>query len=142
MIQTITLPPITITRPDSDRLQSLVEASVEAPRLAEVVEFLDEELARAEIVAPRAVAPVVATMNSRVEYEDVLTGHRRTVTLVYPPDADITAGRLSVLTPAGVALLGLSEGQEIAWQRSDGRGRRVRLLKVAFQPEAAGLYEI
>jgi regulator of nucleoside diphosphate kinase len=142
MIQTITVPPITITRRDSDRLQSLVEAAVEAPRPAEVIAFLDEELARAEIVAPQAVGPAVATMNSRVEYEDVSTGHRRTVTLVYPSDADIAAGRLSVLTPAGVALLGLSEGQEIAWQLSDGRGRRFRLLKVTFQPEAAGLYEL
>ena len=43
------------------------------------------------------------------------------MTLVYPPEADIDAGRISVPTPIGTALLGLAEGQSIDWTARDGR---------------------
>ncbi len=134
-------PAITVTRSDKERLEYVVEAFMGERRLAAIVDFLDQELARATVVAPEGIAPTVATMNSRVEYEDLTTGQRRAVTLVYPDQADMAAGRVSVLTPVGVALLGLSEGQEIGWQLPDGRRRRIRLLRVLFQPEAAGQYE-
>ena len=137
----MTAPKITITSHDSNRLLRLLEASMEEPRLRRVAEFLDEEMARAEIVAPEAVQPNVVTMNSRVEYEDLMTGQRRSVVLVYPEDADAESDRLSVLSPVGAALLGLSEGQEIAWQLADGQRRRLKILKVLFQPEAAGQYD-
>jgi regulator of nucleoside diphosphate kinase len=46
---------------------------------------------------------------------------RRLVTIVYPGDADESAGRISVLSPLGTALLGLSVGQAIDWDFPDGR---------------------
>ncbi len=137
----MTVPNITITSRDSNRLLRLVETSMEEPRLRRVAEFLDEELARAEVIPPEAVKPTLVTMNSRVEYEDLMTGQRRSIVLVYPEDADADAGRLSVLSPVGAALLGLSEGQEITWRLADGLPRRLKILKVHFQPEATGQYD-
>lgn len=142
MDRTPRMPEITVTTLDSDRLLHVVDATLDAPRLGEVGRFLDEELARAAVVAPEVIGPRVATMNSRVEYEDVTTGHRRAVSLVYPWDADPGLGRLSILSPVGVALLGLAEGQELAWQLADGRRRRTRVLRVLFQPEAAGRHDL
>lgn len=137
----MTVPNITITSRDSNRLLRLVETSMEEPRLRRVAEFLDEELARAEVIPPEAVKPTLVTMNSRVEYEDLMTGQRRSIVLVYPEDADADAGRLSVLSPVGAALLGLSEGQEITWRLADGLPRRLKILNVVFQPEATGQYD-
>lgn len=103
----------------------------------EAAEALDTELRRAQIVDARAVPADVVTMNSEVEYEDVRTGLRRTVRIVYPGSADASAGRISVLAPIGTALLGLRAGQSIAW-RTPGGVREVRVVRVPYQPEAAG----
>jgi len=56
------------------------------------------------------------------------------VTLVYPPR--FRAGRfaLSILTPLGAALIGLSESQSIEYQAADGEVRRVTVEKVLTQP--------
>jgi len=56
---------------------------------------------------------------------------------VYPKDANADRGWVSVLAPLGSALLGLRVGQEIDW-RMPGGVRRVRVLAVPYQPEAAG----
>ncbi|WP_325053327.1 GreA/GreB family elongation factor [Sinorhizobium meliloti] len=56
----------------------------------------------------------VVRMGSTVEYETD-TGGRRTVALVFPINADISEGKISILTPIGTALIGLSVGQSIMW---------------------------
>jgi regulator of nucleoside diphosphate kinase len=62
-------------------------------------------------------------------------GETRRVKLVFPGQADIAAGRISILTPIGAALIGLSEGQSIAWKTRDGRLRQLTIL--AVEGEAA-----
>jgi regulator of nucleoside diphosphate kinase len=57
-------------------------------------------------------------------------GQQRQVTLVYPGEADFARGRVSVLTPIGAALIGLSPGQSIAWTARDGRQHRLTVLSV------------
>jgi regulator of nucleoside diphosphate kinase len=93
------------------------------------------ELDRAIVASSAAVPADVATMNSRVRYTDEREGVTRSIRLVYPPDADAAQGRVSVLAPVGVALLGLSEGQSIEWGFPDGSRRRLTLLEVEQQPE-------
>jgi len=84
------------------------------------------------------VPPDVVTMNSRVVYRDEETGETREVTLSYPQDASLEQGRVSVLAPVGAALLGLSVGQEIDWQLPGGKTKRLHILSVTYQPQAAG----
>lgn len=134
-------PDIVVTDRDKERLAYVVEAWMDRPPFAEMADYLDEELARAEVVPSEAVEPTVATMNSHVEFEDAATGQRRCVTIAYPDQA-AGADRVSVLSPVGAALLGLSEGQEMDWRAADGRSRRLKLVKVHFQPEAAGQYDL
>jgi regulator of nucleoside diphosphate kinase len=97
---------------------------------------LESELERADIVDPREVPPDVVTMNSRVVFEDATTGNRTEVTIVFPQDADLERGRISVLAPVGTALLGLAEGDSIVWPFPDGSSRCLRVVQVTFQPEA------
>ena len=117
---------ITITDLDFERLGRLEGAADLAP-----------ELDRADIVPFHAVPPNVVTMYSRVVFEDETTGGSRVVTIVYPQEADPSAGKISVMAPVGSALLGLSVGQSIEWCFPDGRPRTLRVVELLYQPEAA-----
>jgi regulator of nucleoside diphosphate kinase len=119
---------ILISSEDAARLQDILSESSVAT--ASEAELLDDELARATIVPAESLPDGVVSMNSRVVFEDLDTGQRREIVLVYPREADISAGRVSVLTSLGSALLGLSVGQEITWPMPRGRQRRVRVLSV------------
>ena len=103
-------------------------------------ESLETELHRAIVVDPRAIPADVVTMNSQVVYEDCETSVQRTVTVVYPKDADAGSGRVSVLAPIGSALLGLRVGQAIEWPVPTGT-KRIRVVEIRYQPEASGDYE-
>lgn len=98
-------------------------------------EPLRRELGRARVVAREAVPADVATMNSLVRYADETNGVVRTVALVYPRAVPGGKAMVSVLTPLGSALLGLSVGQAIEWDFPDGSRRRLRLEAVLYQPE-------
>ena len=125
MAQAVNLPPIAVTTSDFDRLRLLSETSTHAAR------FLAREIDRARLIEPEAAGAELVTMGSRVRYRDDVTGQQRTVTLVYPDGADIEAGRLSVLTPIGAALIGLSVGQSIEWETPSGGVRSLTVVGVA-----------
>jgi regulator of nucleoside diphosphate kinase len=99
---------------------------------------LRRELERAIVVSSSAMPPDVATLDSRVRYTDETEGVTRTVSLVYPSQADAAKGKVSVLAPVGTALLGLSEGESIEWAFPDGSHRRLTLEEVLHQPERLG----
>ncbi|MBZ4417236.1 nucleoside diphosphate kinase regulator [Myxococcus sp. RHSTA-1-4] len=130
-----------VTETDLERLRSVIDHQG-GGRMAELAEMLDGELSRARVVASEAVPPDVVTMNSTVVFEDEQTGERRQVTLVYPRDARSDEGRISVLAPIGSALIGLSVGQSITWPLPGGRSKRLRIVEVPYQPEAAGHYHL
>jgi len=71
---------------------------------------------RASVVPADADLRGVVRMGSQVRYCDDKTGDVRDVVLVYPHEADIALKRISVLTPVGAALIGLSVGQVIEFQ--------------------------
>jgi regulator of nucleoside diphosphate kinase len=123
--------PIIVTDTDLARLRPVLDSTH-----GDAATALEEELQRAAIVPHADVPADVVTMNSEVVYEDCATGVRRDVRVVYPKDADARAGRVSVLAPIGAALLGLRVGQEIEWHVPGGT-RRVRVVAVRYQPEAA-----
>lgn len=129
-----TTPPIVITRPDRERLERLLDG---LPASHPTAEQLEAEVARARVVAESEVPPGVVTMNSRVRCREEVSGREYRLTLVYPEDAGAD-GTVSVLAPAGCALLGLSVGQLIDWPGPAGRPLRLKLLEVEYQPEAAG----
>lgn len=128
---------IIVTELDRERLLQLVD-TFRAKEQHQLTGFLYRELSRARIVPWDAVPPDVATMHSRVQYRDNLAGEVRTVTLVYPGDEDRYLGRLSIVSDTAAALLGLTVGQTHAWRTRAGKSLSVTLLKVIYQPEAAG----
>jgi regulator of nucleoside diphosphate kinase len=131
-------PKIYVTTHDYERLSALAD-SYRARRGGPLVDFLLDELERAELVPAAEVVPKIVTMNSRVRIMDPDAGESRTVTLVYPGEEDSLRGRVSVLTPLGTALLGLPEGARMEWRTLDGRSKSIAVLEVQYQPEAHGL---
>ena len=97
---------------------------------------LEAELARAKIVEADEIPADVITMNSRAELFELGTGERMEFTLVFPADANIEAGKISVLAPLGTAMLGYRAGDEFEWIVPYGL-RRLKVVTVHFQPEAA-----
>ncbi|MBX9843334.1 MAG: nucleoside diphosphate kinase regulator [Xanthobacteraceae bacterium] len=120
-------PRITLTANDYERLSLLARAA--ASRMPDVASVLTEELARARVLAERRLEQTVC-MGSEVEFRDDTTGKIQTVTLVYPGDADISQRRISVLTPVGTALIGLSAGDSITWETRSGDVKRLTVLQV------------
>ena len=131
-------PNIYVTTHDYERLSALAD-SYRARRGGPLVDFLLDELERAELIPATELAPKVVTMNSRLRIMDPDAGEARTVTLVYPGEEDSLRGRVSVLTPLGTALLGLPEGARMEWRTLDGRSKGIAVLEVQYQPEAHGL---
>ena len=119
-------PSFVVSESDAERIAALaLRAESQQPQLSEK---LLEELDRAEVVADHLVPPDVAGMGSKVAFVD--QGRTRTVQLVFPGEADIAAGRISILTLVGAGLLGLRPGQVIDWPDRDGRERPLRVTAV------------
>jgi regulator of nucleoside diphosphate kinase len=121
-------PRIVIAAGEHARLTALAEKAME--RDSPVGAYLLEELSRAYIVPDDACSPYVVRMGSRVTFSDDQTRRTHKVTLVYPADANIDESRVSVLTPVGAALIGLSPAQSIEWPGPDGRMGSLTVLDV------------
>lgn len=126
-IKTPRLPRLVIGEQDHGRLMTMANGLNGS--MAEMAEQLMTELERARVVAGTKLPDNVVRMGSEVSFTTT-DGFNRTYQLVYPDRADISAGRVSVLTPIGAALIGLSEGQSIPWKARDGRSLSLTVVKV------------
>ncbi|MGO4570932.1 nucleoside diphosphate kinase regulator [Microvirga sp. 2TAF3] len=121
-------PPIKINAQDHERLLKLAE--VAAARMPEVSDYLLTELERARIIPAASKTPSLVSMGSTVTFRDEQTGRTERVTLVFPDQANIDQKRISILTPIGAALIGLSEGQSITWPTRTGKEHRLHVIAV------------
>ncbi|MGQ7794466.1 nucleoside diphosphate kinase regulator [Faunimonas sp. B44] len=126
------LPRIVVGESDHDRLTSLAHLALDSQ--SDAAEALLAEMERAVVVPDRKLSAKTVRMGSTLAYR-ADEGEPRRVTLVFPKEADIAAGKVSVLTPIGAALIGLAEGQSILWTARDGRQHR--LTVEAVEPVAA-----
>jgi len=124
---------IILTDSDAARLRGLIEASRRTvTRDRDHVEKLDEKLTLSEIVPDHHMPPNVVRMNARVRIRDLDAKTILDYTLVFPGDADIAEGRISVLAPLGTAMLGQWVGDELEWVVPGG-SRRIKVEDVRFQ---------
>jgi regulator of nucleoside diphosphate kinase len=134
--------PIHITTQDKQRLEDLlVEVQASDPRKHGDLKALIQELRRAVIVDPKDVFSDVITMNSRAEMRDLESGETVAFTLVFPSEANIDEEKISVLAPIGAGMLGYRVGDEFEWNVPGGL-RRMKVMKIDYQPEAAGDFEL
>ncbi len=131
-------PTLYLTELDVTRLERIASR---APANG-IAEMLDDLLARAAIVPPDAIPQDVVTMNSTVRCALEGDPAPREWTLVYPDNADFEAGRISVFSPVGQALLGARAGESVSYRLPDGREQRVTVLELSYQPEANGQFTL
>lgn len=128
------MPSLLIPYVDYDTLHRVASCVREqGPRSAPAA-FLAAELDRADVVMSEVLPRNVVTMHARVEYRNDVTDQVGRLTLVYPDEDRWNEGCVSVLSPLGAAVLGLSEGQSIRWRTPSGGARGVTVLRVLFQP--------
>lgn len=102
---------------------------------------LSDGLEQAVVVQPQEIPSDVVTMNSKVRVKYVDTDEEKTFTLVFPFDADIKEGKLSILAPLGVSVIGCRVGDLAQWETPEGQ-RKIRIEEIIYQPEAAGYFYI
>jgi regulator of nucleoside diphosphate kinase len=121
-------PEIILSAKDYDRLSTLARAV--RHRLPDLAAELAEEVGRAHVLGQDQIAGRAVGMNDDVQFRDHTTGRIRKITLVYPDEADITQGKISVVTPVGTALIGLRIGHTITWETPRGETRQLTVLSV------------
>ena len=127
VVRTRSVPQIIVSDADHERLTDLATVSLE--RVPEVAQELLSEMDRAKVVKNGSVPDGVVRMGSTVTFTSD-DGHTRTLKLVYPAEESLDEHRISVMTPVGAALVGLSEGQSISWTARDGKHHRLTVTEV------------
>jgi len=131
-----------LTDYDYERLELLLDNMNRVPQnRREDLSRLEDDLAKCQIVAAAEMPANIVTLHSTVRYLDLDSNKERVVTLVFPSNADLSTGRISIAVPLGTAILGHSEGDLVSWKTFDGI-KTIRIEKVLYQPEASGDYHL
>lgn len=119
-------PSIALTKRDYDALDRLVgDLPGSGP-----AGLLQQELDRAKILTRDAMPKGVVTLNRWLHFTDGQGADVRRVQLVLPREADIDAGKVSILSYVGAGLIGLREGESIDWPAPSGELRRLSVITV------------
>lgn len=121
-------PTIILADKEADTLLDLAIAL--SDRCPDLCRMLADEVDRAKIVAKSDLPSNVTAIGSIVRFHDEGSDTVRTVEIVYPSQADIALDRISVMSPIGAGLIGLSEGQSISWPDLQGRYRTLSIQRV------------
>lgn len=122
-------PEITVSTSDLERLEGLL--SKPPTRNRSDLDGLRAELDRANILDTDGMPADVIMMNSRARFREETSGREYELTLAWPHEANAADGKVSIFSPAGSALLGLSVGQSIDWQTPEGHAIQLRVLAVS-----------
>jgi regulator of nucleoside diphosphate kinase len=128
--------PAIITPADYRELTSAIVAAKKLAMREPQTRILLQKLANAVISVRSDLPPDVITMHTRAELVDLDTDERLNLMLVFPIDASLEDGRISVFDPLGAAMLGRRIGDQLRWAVPYGV-RRFEVKAVHFQPETA-----
>ena len=119
-----------VTEPDMEKLRHLLNSAARpTSKDQEHVATLEEALDGVYIVSPSQVPKDVVVMNSKVRMTDLNTGKEMTYTLVFPRDADLVQGKISLLAPTGTAILGCQADDVIEW-KVPGSNWKIRVKQI------------
>ncbi len=127
---------IFVTEKDYKKLKELLLTTEANYRDRKDLISLEAELQKAKIVDSKEVPENIVTMNTRLIFCDLENNNRTEATLVFPSEASIENGKLSVLSPIGTGLLGYAKGDTIEWTVPGGI-RRIQIEDILYQPEAS-----
>lgn len=121
-------PHIIVSSKDMEQLEQLLDFLPSSS--AAIKTALLDELSRAEVLEPNEVPRSVVVMNSTVRFKIETSQEEFCKKLAYPQDMGDDQDKISILTPVGAALLGMSVSHFIEWPRPDGKTMRIEILDV------------
>ena len=125
----IALPPVMLSEADRDKLYAIAISALTNSRMASSASNVLREISRARIVPDDELPENVVAVNSHVDVRDNVTGTTRQVVLVMPHETSMQPHAVSVLSPLGAALIGLSEGHSVDWCSASGEPSSVTVLR-------------
>ncbi|MET4799752.1 GreA/GreB family elongation factor [Bradyrhizobium sp. LB11.1] len=125
----VALPPVMLSEADRDRLYAIAISALTNSRMASAASNVLREISRAKIVPDDQLPENVVAVNSHVDVRDNVTGTTRRVVLVMPDETPLQPNAVSVLSPLGAALIGLSEGHSVDWCSASGEPSSVTVLQ-------------
>lgn len=114
-----------LTSTDYNTLRELTKSAKDSTNIREIA-LLTQELDRAIINKDGVVDDTIVRMNSQVTIEDVKTKQQMKVQIVMPSQANLKEGKVSILAPLCVAIIGFQENAEVEWQLPSG----IKTLKI------------
>lgn len=102
---------------------------------------LMKELDSAKIVEPEAIPSNVVTMNSIVNVSFLNSNKKIQFQIVYPDQANIKENKISIFSPIATALIGYKVNDIIEWLVPAGL-TQIKIVKIIYQPEASGNYDL
>lgn len=129
-----------VTETDADRLAHLLQVHGTPVNRPRTLPDLQSKLEEAEVFDSCQIPGDVVTMNSTVLLRCLESGGEVVKTLAFPCGADPALGRVSILTPIGIAVLGRKVGDVLECESADGP-KRFRIEKLLYQPEAANEHD-
>ncbi|MBN2041076.1 MAG: GreA/GreB family elongation factor [Spirochaetes bacterium] len=133
---------IYITNFDHERLlEMLIKLITGSKKELTSARDLSDEIKRAKKVDSHNIPADYVTMNSVFELKGLEMPDRRECRLVFPEESDPDNGKISILSPIGMAVLGYRKGEIIKFNTPAGE-EYYQIEKVIYQPEAAGDYHL
>jgi len=114
-----------LTLTDYNMLRELTKKAKDSSNIREIA-LLTQELDRAIIKKEDVLDETIIRINSHVVVEDVKIQKQMSIQIVMPSQSNIKEGRVSVLAPLCVAIIGFKENDEVEWQLPSG----IKTLKV------------
>ncbi|MCR5017588.1 MAG: transcription elongation factor GreA [Bacteroidales bacterium] len=95
------------------------------------IRFLQRLLENSRVIDPDALPKDRVSLLSRVEFTNLATNTRMTFQIVSPHEMDLEAGRISLKSPIGAALMGKKVG-EIAEAQVPSGTLRLKIEKITL----------
>lgn len=115
-----------LTSNDYNILRELTKNAKDSTNIREIA-LLTQELDRAIINKEGVVVDQsIVRMNSQVTIVDVNSKQQMKVQIVMPSQANLKEGKVSILAPLCVAIIGFKENEEVEWQLPSG----IKTLKI------------
>ncbi len=130
-----------VTIPDYERLMARRYYALLQAKIPEIVEHFFCELMYAQLLDQTKISERVITMNSKVLLKELRLGKQIELHITYPEEANELDRKVSVFSNIGSALLGRIVGDHVSWKIKD-RVAEFEILKVTYQPEAVGRYDL
>ena len=110
-------------------LRELIKRNKDS-HLAKEASQLSAELDRAIVIQQEELNKKIVRIESEIEFEELKSKRKMKIQLVMPENANLKEGKVSLLAPLGVALIGFSEGDEVNWEMPGGSSQ-LKILQVS-----------